>query len=62
MQKIKIEIDKWLKDTRMVYCMASDCESFDHRSFVCGLKEVEIGEDGKCMSYKPKKKETEDVA
>ena len=49
--KISICLDEWFKQTRVKTCLNHLCRFYDIDSECCGLKEIIIGVEGKCIYH-----------
>jgi len=49
--EIIITLDEKITATRIRHCIVGDCQFREFASFCCQFKEIEIGEEGKCLQY-----------
>ena len=47
---IKINVDSFLTDTRLLECRAVNCKFHSVDSFNCNLKQITLNQDGKCLN------------
>jgi len=51
---IKIEIDSFMTDTRVMNCTAFNCINFNMAQIECNLKKIDLGDKGECNQYEKK--------